>query len=120
MDDPASCDVFDMDSLRSYVENWVQWSEETGTPIMCNEFGISLSLPLEARLGYMRSVLELFEEYDIPWCIYTNGVRCWSPSVTVADVQSGDSVLPSDGSLTQIGNSWYDEPMLELFKEYMD
>ncbi len=120
VDDPVQADVFDMGSLRNYVEKWAAWSKETGTPVMCNEFGIPIGLPEEARVGYMRAVLDLFEEYGIPWCIYTNGLRCWSPVVTGSDVRNGYSVLPEDGSVTQKGDAWYDEPMLALFREYMD
>ena len=120
VDNPAQSDAFDMESLRNYVEKWAAWSRETGTPIMCNEFGIPLGLPVEARVGYMRSVLDLFEEYGIPWCIYTNGLRCWTPTVTNGDVKAGESILPVDGSVTQNGDAWYDEPMLALFREYMN
>ena len=118
VDHPAQSDVFDMESLRNYVEKWAAWSEETGTPIMCNEFGIPIGLPEEVRVGYMRAVLDLFEEYDIPWCIYTNGLRCWAPVVTDADVKEGYSVLPVDGSVVQRGNAWYDEAMIALFQQY--
>lgn len=120
VDNPAQADVFDMESLRTHVEKWVDWSKKTGTPIMCNEFNIPVSLPEEIRVGYMRAILDLFEKYDIPWCIYTNNLRCWTPVVTVDDVLAGDTILPVDGSVTQKGDVWYDEPVLELLREYMD
>lgn len=119
VENPAQGDVFDMESLRAYVEKWAAWSKETKTLIMCNEFGIPIGLPEESRVGYMRTVLDLFEEHDIPWCIYTNGLRCWTPVVTDADVQEGYSVLPADGSVMQKDGTWYDEPMMALFREYM-
>ncbi len=120
VDHPADMDVFDMESLRAYIEVWAEWSAKTGTPIMCNEFGVPLSLPEEARVSYMRSVIELFNEYGIPWCIYTNGLRCWTPVVCQADAEAGNTILPGDGSVTQKGGAWYDEPMLALFREYMN
>ena len=109
-----------MESLRALVAYWSDWSKETGTPIMCNEFGVPMSLPEAARVEYMRSVLGLFEEYGIPWCIYTNGLRCWTPTVTNDDVKTGETILPFDGSVTQKGDAWYDESMLALFREYMN
>ena len=119
-ENPAQVDAFDMESLRALVAYWSDWSKETGTPIMCNEFGVPLSLPEAARVEYMRSVLGLFEEYGIPWCIYTNGLRCWTPTVTNDDVKTGETILPFDGSVTQKGDAWYDESMLALFREYMN
>lgn len=120
VENEANKDVFDYESLREYIKKWSEWSKSTGTPIMCNEFGVPVSLSEEARIEYMRSVLELFKEYDISWSIYTNGVECWTPMILDTNVKQGGTVLPADKSLKFKNGSWYDTAMLKLFREYMD
>lgn len=120
VENPAQRDIFDYETLRAYVARWAQWSKDTGTPIMCNEFGVSVSLPEEARVGYMRSVLDLFEEYGIAWAVYADGYECFTPIISEESIQEGHSMLPADGSLTYRDGYWVDEPMLALFREYME
>ena len=115
---PASRDVFDMTTLRDYIKKWADWSQKTGTPIICNEFGVPVGLPKEARVSYMKTVLDLFEEYGISWCIYATNSQCWTPIVSDFSVKQGKTTLPVDGSMTLRDGYWYDEPMLALFKEY--
>lgn len=119
VENEANIDVFDYETLRAYIKNWAEWSKSTGTPIMCNEFGIPVSLSEKARISYMRSVLELFKEYDISWCIFTNGLQCWTPVISDANVKQGNTIIPADGSLFLSNGFWYDNAMLKLFREYM-
>ena len=86
---------------------------------MCNEFGVPVSLSKKARIAYIRSVLELLSEYNIPWCIYTNANGCWTPVIADTNVKRGGTELPADGSLVRKDGFWYDMAMLELLKEYM-
>lgn len=120
VENEANKDVFDYESLKEYIKKWSEWSKSTNTPIMCNEFGVPVSLSEKARIEYMRSVLELFKEYDISWSIYTNGVECWTPMILDTNVKQGNTVLPADKSLKLKNGSWYDTAMLKLLREYMD
>lgn len=67
----------------------------------------------------IRSVLDLFEEYDIPWVMAGAGVGWsnWSPLMHKHAVEWGLSVLPADGSFVQEGDLYYDEAMLKLIGE---
>lgn len=109
-------DCFDMETLRNYIQGWKQWSMETGSPIICNELGVPIGLPKEVRMKYLSSVLSLFQENEIPWCLYTNQYENWGP-VVHQDSQSF-TTLPIDGSLRKEGNYLIDDSMLEVLKSY--
>ena len=119
VENEANVDVFDYETLRAYIKKWADWSKSTGTPIICNEFGVPVSLSKEARIAYMRSVLELLTEYDIPWCVYTNANGCWTPAISNTNVKQERTALPADGSLKLKNGFWYDTAVLELLRQYM-
>lgn len=119
VENPADCTMFDYDSLKAYIKSWADWSKSTGTQILCNEFGIPVSLSEKARISYMRSVLELFKQYNISWSIFSDDWQCWAPIVADASVKMGGTILPADGSLVLKNGFWYDQAMLDLLREYM-
>ncbi len=119
VENEANADVFDYETLRAYIKKWADWSKSTGTPILCNEFGVPVSLSKDARIAYMRSVLDLLKEYDIPWCIYTNANGCWTPAISNTSVTQERTVLPADKSLKLKNGFWYDTAILELLRNYM-
>lgn len=111
----ASGDWFDMESLDAYVKSWSDWSKQTGTPIMCNEFMAQSSWPKEVRQAYMKSVIDTLEKYEIPWCIYTHSY-CSPISESSASWQP----LPKDGSFDTVGRYFVDTPMIELYRSYFE
>ena len=115
-DHDAEGDSFDMETLRAYLQYWRQWADERDTFIMCNEFGVPIGFPQALRESYYRTLFALFDEYRIPWALYTNQYENWGPVVS-ADIGDWDT-LPADGSLTLRGDTYVDETLLTIVREY--
>ncbi|MEG0743073.1 MAG: hypothetical protein RR521_12645, partial [Clostridia bacterium] len=67
------------------------------------------------RESYYRTLFALFEEYRIPWALYTNQYENWGPVVSVG-IEAWNT-LPADGSLTRKGDNYVDETLLSIIRE---
>lgn len=110
----GTTDVFDMNTLEGYIREWKEWSDATDTPIMCNEFEELIGLPVEARVKYMQSIIELLEKYEIPWCIYSNNLE----GPLCHEAQAQYQTMPQDGSLKKVGGYFVDYPVLEALQSF--
>jgi hypothetical protein len=112
-------DSFDYETMREYFKKWKDWSIETGTPIICNEFAPISALPRTQRLAFLKATMDLLDELDIPWAITVSNMESWGPFILERDVRDGKAVLPCDGSYVKSGDMYIDQPALDLLRQYM-
>lgn len=116
-DNCADADMFDRETVRDYIQLWVDWRNETGGRMLCNEFATKVGLPEQARISYMEFLLEELKENDIPWAIYTTNEGDYGP----IHKRYGEwhTTWPEDDSLTVEGENYaVDEPLLKLLQSY--
>ncbi len=105
-------------SIRSYVESWAAWGEETGTPMWVSEFGYPMSMPTEDRTAYIRCCMEILEEYEMGWTMFTDFHANWGPIVYKTALEENIS-QPADSGYVCHGDFYWDEPVLEILREYL-
>lgn len=108
-------DYFDNESLKEYVKYWHDWSEETGTPIMVNEFEILGGLPSEIRAAVLDSLLTEFDKYQIPWALFAVNYD-WSPKLK-AYTTAWIPIDATDG-YERRDDYYYDTAALEIIKKH--
>ncbi len=59
--------------MREFVKTWSDFSKQTGTAVMCQEFGICNNVSEKASLSWMEDWLKVMTENNIPWA--TMGYR---------------------------------------------
>ena len=106
------------ESIRSYVEGWAAWGEETGTTMWVSEFGYPMSMPTEDRTAYIRCCMEILEEYGMGWTMFTDFQNNWGPIVHETAFEERIS-QPSDSGYELHGEFYWDEPVLEILREYL-
>ena len=114
----SDVDVFDLESMENYFAKWKEWSDRTGSRIMCNEFSIPIALPKEQRMAFLQSLLELFDTHDLPWAIHCERTEGFGPIVWQDELNSGALVLPPDNSYVEQEDYYIDQPGLDLIGQY--
>lgn len=76
---PEGIEMYDKETLTSYIEMWAKWKQETGGKVICNEFAVSVALPEMVRATYMEDFLYLLDNYNIPWSLYTTNSGEYGP-----------------------------------------
>ena len=61
---------YDRNWLKTYFQRYADFSEETGTTIFLNEFGVPVTAHYEASLAYMDDLLSVVDEFGWSWCLY--------------------------------------------------
>lgn len=113
---PEGADAFDTETLRSYLFLWADWAKETGGQVICNEFAVLVSLPTEVRTAYLEQVLGLFQEFGIPWSLYTSNAEEYGPYHSAA--VCFPEQFPQDGSVVLTGEYYVDRALLEVLHRY--
>ena len=124
-------DVFDLNSARAHFDMWEAWSKETGGSYINIEFCSIFSMPRELRVNYMRSIMELFKEYDLSWTFFANtigsgGIIVYKGAENIDEMFPGapvQLVLPADGSYSVNTDynypCYYDDAVISVIQEYM-
>ncbi|MFZ3070677.1 MAG: cellulase family glycosylhydrolase [Anaerolineaceae bacterium] len=62
-----------MDSamLRTYLQPALAFTQRTGKPLYCGEFGVIDRAPIQARLNWTRDSIAILQEYGIGWALWT-------------------------------------------------
>lgn len=114
----SEVDVFDLDTMKRYFASWRNWADEHNARVMCNEFGMPMALPKEARMAYLRSVLEVLDANQIPWAAHCERIEGWGPVVFENELKYGLLVLAPDGSYAHKDGYYIDQSALDLMKEF--
>lgn len=110
-------DMFDKETLRSYIEMWSEWKERTGGKVICNEFAVSAVLPKEVRTEYMTDLLELLDENKIPWSLYTSSMGEYGPLHKC--YKESFYALPNLEEFELHEDYAVDIPLMEVLKQHM-
>ncbi len=106
--------VYDRNEMYAFFQEWAQWSEETGTQLIVNEFMILGVLPPEVKTAYLTDLLSILEEFGIPWCYYNS---TYSGMLYVPDInESAGDCTPELGYEYRDG-IWVDMAVLEALME---
>lgn len=109
-------DMFDRETIHNYLQSWSDWRQETGGKVICNEFGVIVGLPREARVSYMGYLMDEFNAFEIPWAIYTTNEGDYGPIHKCYG--EWNITWPEDDSLTIKEDYAVDEPLLEVIQEH--
>jgi hypothetical protein len=70
VDDKAAVYNYGKETLKEKFQEYKDFSEETGTLIMLQEFGNCVYCELNGSVNLFDDMLSLCDEFDIPWCQY--------------------------------------------------
>ena len=59
---------YNQEWLKSYLQRYVDFSQETETTIFLNEFGVPVTANYKASLAYMEDLLSVVDEFGWSWC----------------------------------------------------
>lgn len=123
-------DVFDLNSMRKYFDKWEAWSKQTGGKYFDFEFCSTFSMPKEIRTAYMRSIMEVFKEYNISWVFSADMSQCggiivYKGAEDMSEYPTAEArcILPADGSYS-INTKYdypcyYDDSVISVMQEFM-
>lgn len=114
----SKVNVFDLDSMKNYFADWRNWANEHGVRIMCNEFSIPMALPQTNRMAYLKTILEVLYENQLPWAVSCELVESWGPIALERELEYGRLVLAPDSSFVHENGYYIDQSALDLIKEY--
>ena len=60
----------DIGELRNYLRRYADFSANTGTAILLNEFGENVNSDYDATLTYLDDLLTIADEYGWSWSMY--------------------------------------------------
>ena len=83
-----------------------------------SEFGYPMSMPTEDRTAYIRCCMEILDEYDMGWTMFTDFHANWGPIVYKTALEENISQPPDSGYVCH-GDFYWDEPVLEILREYL-
>lgn len=109
--------------LESVFQSYREFTEETGTLIMVQEFGFNETIDYQATLAAADDFLSVLDEYDVPWCCWCSG---FGPVVDQREIQWGE-LFPWHESMKKDGaeykmvseNYMIDTGLMEVFQKYM-
>ena len=67
-----------LDELKKQLKDMVDFTVETGVPVILNEFGFNTdpnTIPYEDQAKYVQTIMDVLGEHDVPWSwwAYCNG-----------------------------------------------
>ena len=62
---------FDQDYLKAHLAAALEFSQATGQPLYCGEFGVYEAAPMSVRLNWTRDFVELLNQFDIGRAYWT-------------------------------------------------
>ena len=109
--------------IESYFEMFQDFTKETGTLFMVQEFGFNDTIDYQASLAAADDLLSVMDEYDIPWCSWTDG---FGPVVDYRAYQFNQllgwepSFKKESAEYQMISENWMiDTGLMEVYQKYM-
>lgn len=111
------------DWLESYFENFQNFKNETGSLIMVQEFGFNETIDHQTSLAAADDLLSVLDEYDIPWCSWTDG---FGPLIDRRAEEWnllwewGHSLKKEGAEYQMVSENWMiDTALMEVYQKYM-
>ena len=109
--------------IESVFQSYREFTEETGTLVMVQEFGFNETIDYQATLAAADDFLSVLDEYDVPWCCWCSG---FGPVVDQRECQWGElfpwyDPMKRDGAEYKMVSENYmiDTGLMEVFQKYM-
>jgi len=110
--------------IESAFRSYREFTEETGTPIMVQEFGFNDTIDYQATLAAADDLLSVLDAYDVPWCSWYGN---YGPVLDVREYQYSELFpgYPSGGMREGAEykpvseNYMIDTGLMEVFQKYM-
>lgn len=108
--------------LDELFRSYRKFTEETGTPVMVQEFGFNETIDYKATLAAAEDFLSVLDEYDIPWCSWCSA---FGPILDKREYEWGqmswDRDLRRNGAEyeTVSGNWMIDTGLMEVYRRHM-
>lgn len=109
--------------LESKFASYQEFTEETGTPIMVQEFGFNETIDNQTALSAMDDFLSVLEAYHIPWCSWHS---YFGPLADSREIQWREKVwnIPAvrdGGNYKMVSEHWQiDIGLMEVYQKYMN
>lgn len=107
--------------LEDRIEVYRDFSKETGTPIMIQEFGFDPVAEQQACLSAADHLLSILEQYNIPWCSWNDGFGTFIDKREYLESRRYDAALQDYVPYIPISENYLlDEAMMEVYRKYMN
>ena len=110
--------------LEDYLAVYRKFTEETGTLFMVQEFGFHPSIDHQASLAAADDFLSVLDEYNIPWCSWTDG---FGPLMDNRSQEFnrllgwGPNYIKEGAEYQMVSENWMaDTGMMEVFQKHMN
>ncbi|MBR5545717.1 MAG: cellulase family glycosylhydrolase [Clostridia bacterium] len=108
--------------LVEIFEGYREFTEETGTLIMVQEFGFNETISYPATLAAADDLLSVLKEYQIPWCSWGSnfGPVADRRSMLWAKKIENEDLMRREAEYEAVSENWIvDKGLLEVYKRYM-
>ena len=107
--------------LEDVFQKYQEFTEETGTLVMAQEFGFNHTIDSQAALNAADDFLSVLDEYNIPWCSWCSE---FGPIIDAREVNWcklwNDSIIRDDVEYKMVSDNWMiDTGMMEVYKKHM-
>lgn len=103
---------YNQEWLKSYLQRYVDFSQETETTIFLNEFGVPVTANYKASLAYMEDLLSIVNEFGWSWCLYDYK----GPFGLVKGTDN--TLIRTDAVYEKIGDCEVDLGLYQVLKEH--
>ncbi len=119
---PGAVYTLDKEGLKDMISVWDEFTKRTGVKIMIQEFGATPSTGYQAILDYTDDFLSALEEYDIPWCTWSENVGpIMSKKFAYTHERFTSEGIYREGAnyITEKDHYLVDEGLMEVFSKHM-
>ena len=107
--------------LEDVFRKYQEFTEETGTLVMAQEFGFNHTIDSQTALNAADDFLSVLDEYNIPWCSWCSE---FGPIIDAREVNWcklwNDSIIRDDVEYKMVSDNWMiDTDMMEVYKKHM-
>jgi len=108
--------------LDSIFRSYQEFTKETGTPVMVQEFGFNETIDYQATLAAADDFLSILDAYNIPWCSWTSN---FGPVLDNRDHQWSNtfwnwSLVREGANYKMASDNWMiDTGLMEVYQKYM-